>query len=50
MRNPRFDGIVAEEVMLHAEKGGREKTIDKLHKMAEYLRRNVPPVAAIRPG
>ena len=50
MRNPRFDGIVAEEVMLHAEKGGREKSIDKLHKMAEHLRRNVPPVAAIRPG
>lgn len=50
MRNPRFEAIVAEEVMLHAEKGGREKSIDKLHKMAEHLRRNVPPVAAIRPG
>ena len=25
MRNPRFDGIVAEEVMLHAEKGGERK-------------------------
>ena len=49
MRNPRFETIVAEEVMLHVEKGGREKTIDKIQKMAEHLRRNVPPAAAIRP-
>jgi len=46
MRNPRFETIVAKEIMLHADS---EKIMGWLHKMAEHLRKHVPPAAAIRP-